>query len=184
MRWFATTKAKTTGRLFRKGGIFVTKNLALVLSFLALCALLTACGTPAPFNKNKLEKSTEIVDDWVEQVDFAVTDVEASNSNKQSIQYSIYYETETPEATLTTGLQYSLEVEIDGEWYVVPIKKDASYVRAIAVVSPCNEMFQMEEDLSQQYKPLPSGTYRLIKFYSCTDVVDRSICLAAEFSIP
>ena len=80
---------------------------------------------------------------------------------------------------LTFGADYTLETQLDGEWYVVPPKEEMSFIM-IAYILEAHGTAQVEAALSGPYGKLPDGRYRVVKGFSSED---GNTAAAAVFEI-
>lgn len=63
----------------------------------------------------------------------------------------------------TYGTQYTLEVYLDGAWYIIPADEDL-YFTAIGVVLGADGINSEQIDLADYYSgALPEGRYRIVK---------------------
>lgn len=63
----------------------------------------------------------------------------------------------------TYGTQYTLEVYLDGAWYIIPADEDL-YFTAIGVVLGADSINSEQIDLADYYSgALPEGRYRIVK---------------------
>ena len=62
------------------------------------------------------------------------------------------------------GVDYRLEVELDGGWYVVEPTEDMMFI-ALGVILPADAINSESLNLAEGYRDLPEGRYRLVKSF-------------------
>lgn len=98
---------------------------------------------------------------------------------------TLFFENET-NTEFTYGQAYLLEVNIDGEWYQVPIATDENYAfEDIGYILPANGTAELTVEWEWLFEELNPGEYRIVK-----DVLDvkepgeyETYPLTAEFTI-
>jgi len=100
--------------------------------------------------------------------------------------------TDTDEITLTfenkTDIEYFygliayIEIESDGIWYSIPIKKDV-YWTMLAYPIPANSRAEQVFPLHTYYDNLESGKYRIVKTISMYDDPQNDSYVIAEFVV-
>ena len=148
------------------------KKFMLLLGLSAL-VLLTACGVS--LNKDELEPSAYGSVDFGEEV--LMTAAEAAVTPKtSSMTLNIV---NAADKDCTFGMEYALEVYLDGAWYEVPPKEAISVIALAQVLEPGGTA-QLDASLADAYGALPEGKYRYVKTFSFED---RGTAAAAEFEI-
>lgn len=127
------------------------------------------------FKPAELEKSTYTVSDCGEAA-MTVTGV-----NGTVIDVSIVYQANAPGMY---GEHYTLEIEKNGEWYVLPMRKNAVFFD-IGISLEKGRTSRWTTDLNWGYKNLRPGRYRIIKDISVSNQTMNShrCSLSAEFTL-
>lgn len=84
----------------------------------------------------------------------------------------------TGEDTVSCGVQYFLQIQLDGKW--LDIEKDQDWTLELFSLLPGEET-ELAVDWSSFYGELPPGNYRLVKEFVTSS--DKTIYLACPFSI-
>lgn len=148
------------------------KKLMLLIGLLTL-ALLTACSVS--LDKGKLEQ-TRYGDTDFESGVLMMVSPDVVSSDTKTLLLNIENATDKK---CTFGLEYTLEVQLDEAWYVVPPKQEISVIAIAQVLDPGGSA-QLEALLADAYGKLPEGTYRYVKSFS---LENGSAAAAAQFDI-
>ena len=129
---------------------------------IALILVLLFCisGCSANWDTSNMEKGIDISSNTSKAVSAAFKDV-TLESNAQSLTLIL---TNHTAQELAYGEEPHLEVQINGEWYVVPQKKGVA-VQAIGILLPPNGTNEYKVNLSKYYENLKTGHYRYLKSF-------------------
>lgn len=140
------------------------KKMLVMLSVLCIAALVIGCGSAASapgFDKSELLLSeysgAEISQDIRIEMDDSFSgqeEVTLTYTNLTDLDYTY------------TALQ-RLEVELDGEWYMVPDAQ--AFVTMQILTLPANASVEDSFRIEGRYDPLPGGTYRIVKCFVASD---------------
>lgn len=130
---------------------------------MALILVLLFCisGCSANWDISKMEKGIDLSSNMSKAVSAALKEVTVE-SNVQSLTLIL---TNNTAQELAYGEEPHLEVQINGEWYVVPLKKGAM-IQAIGILLPPNGSSEYKVNLSKYYENLKTGHYRYLKTFS------------------
>ena len=151
------------------------KPLSPVLALILVAAALCACGAPAPAGYDKTElvlseyNGAEISPNIQIGIDGSVAGQEET---------TLTYTNLTDRAFTFTALQ-RLEVQLDGEWYIVPDAQN--FVTMQIFTLPGNYSVDDNFRVEGRYEALPQGSFRIVK--SFVDYDGNIEIAAAEFSV-
>lgn len=150
----------------------VLTALALAAALLAGCA--SAAGSKAPaYDKAQLERSEYNGAELTEDIRITI-EGDAAGQEELPLQYSNLTEVDYN----FTALQ-RLEVELDGDWYLVPDAQD--FVTMQLYTLPAQTQVEDSFRFEGRYDPLPAGNYRILKTFS--DPNGNSLTAAALFTV-
>ncbi len=149
------------------------KKMLFALCLMALM-ILTACGG-GTVNKNDLEPSPYNAGDFSGGVTMSASDSTFS-PDTEMVGLRII---NTTDKEFYFGADYTLETQIDGEWYVVPPKEEMSFIMIAYILEPKGTA-EAEAALRGPYGKLSDGQYRVVKGFSSDE---GSTAAAALFEI-
>jgi hypothetical protein len=135
------------------------KKSAVLALILGLVFCISGCS--AYWDISKMERGIDLSSNTSKAVSASLKEV-ITQSNAQSLTLIL---TNNTEQELGYGEEPHLEVQINGEWYVVPIKKEAM-IQAIGILLPPNGTSEYKVNLSKYYENLKTGHYRYLKAFS------------------
>lgn len=144
-----------------------------VLLCLSALILLTACSVS--LNKNDLEPTPFKEADFGGGVLMTADESEVPPKTP-TMMLNIVNATEKE---ITFGVDYTLEVYLEGEWFVVPPKEEMFFIMIAQILEPGGTT-QLEAMLSDAYGSLPEGKYRFVKSFW---LEHGGTAAAAEFKI-
>ncbi len=122
--------------------------------------LISGCSGNANWDISKMEKGFDLSENKSSAVSAELKEVNAA-SNAQSLTLIL---TNHTEKELSYGEEPHVEVQIQGEWYVVPLKKEVS-IPAIGILLPPNGTNEYKVNLGAYYQKLKTGRYRYLKTF-------------------
>lgn len=138
-----------------------------------LLMIFILCGCQSvTLDYGKLEKSSAVIS----QVDVIAT-VKENKINETVESYTLSLENKTDKEYFY-GVNFSLEIENEGEWYIVPFNESAAFIE-IGYILDAYKTNEELIDLSY-FKDLPPGKYRVVKTLSS---LESDITVAGEFKI-
>ncbi|MDX8046888.1 immunoglobulin-like domain-containing protein [Gracilibacillus sp. S3-1-1] len=112
--------------------------------------------------------------DIVEQEEYKMTlEKDKYPENVDLITMEIFNNSDTD---ITFGLEHSVEIYVDGNWYQIPFKKDAQF-QAIGVIVKPGESYSQNVAVDQLDFSFIPGRYRVIK------PILPEVVVSAEFEI-
>lgn len=136
------------------------KKLSPILALVLVAALITACGSAAPgYDKKDLMLSE--YNEATASVDVLIhNDAEGNITGQHDI--TLRYENRTDRDYTYTALQ-RLEVQLDGDWYIVPDAQDFVTMQIFTV--PAGSSVEQDFRFEERYETLLPGTYRILKSF-------------------
>ena len=163
------------------------KKISVLAAVLCVVGLLAGCGSPAAPADSPAPTSSAPAYDKSELMlsEFNGTEVSTDvlvSSGKpitgQEEEITLSYQNTTDKDFTFTALQ-RLEVNLDGDWYMVPDAQDFVTMQLFTV--PANSTVEQNFRFADRYEPLPTGQYRIIK--SFVDYEGNNVLGAAEFRV-
>lgn len=146
------------------------KKLSLVLVFgVFLIVLFSSCGTGV--DVSQMEEGID--DARISNIGITAA-VESIEKDGKSLFLNVVYHNNS-QRDVVYGKEPRLEILVDGKWYEIKMKEDASWEN-IGIVIIQNTTSEEQIDLNLYYDKLPSGHYRYLKRID-------SFYRAAEFDI-
>ena len=157
-----------------------------VLLFLFIFLIVfSGCSESTSWNPDTMEKGLSEAEISTDKIAAAIKETDMESDSKS---ITILFENKT-NSDFIYGQEPRLEVRIDTEWYVVPIKDGIAWT-AIAIQLKPNSTNEYEEDLGLLYDNLIAGHYRYIKSFSGYSEEDpapglsgTSVTVCVEFDI-
>ena len=168
------------------------KKISVVIAALCVTGLLAGCGSTAapaatPEPTVSVPASTAPAYDKSELMLSEFNDTEVSTDvllssgepiTGQEEEITLSYQNNSDRDFTYTALQ-RLEVQLDGEWYMVPDAQDFVTMQLFTV--PANGTVEQNFRFADRYEPLPIGQYRIVK--SFVDRDGNNVLGALEFQV-
>lgn len=137
------------------------KKTTAMAMILVLLLYISGCSNSANWDTSKMEKGVDISEITSKAVSAILKEVTVA-SNTQSLTLML---TNNTAKELSYGKEPHLEVQTEGEWYVVPLKKGTT-VPEIGILLPPNGTNEYKVNLSDYYENLKTGHYRYLKTFA------------------
>lgn len=134
------------------------KKFMFIVLVLILSGVLTACSSNKKLDKKSLEKSAYSTSQQSKDVTLSVKEKDIA-SGTESI--TLIY-TNISDKEYSFGKEPHLEVELEGEWYVVPTLESAAWDEIGYLLSPKGSAEEILP-VKDLYGQLAPGNYRIIK---------------------